>query len=259
MEQTSSPVFATQALPLRAQLSELFSRAEVSESSEDILAVVVPDSNLVSGGDTAACVYKQLDSGRYETVIILSSSQIGGKKQISICSLGDYASPLGSVRVDDTLRNELCDEDDDIFLDDHGHFQGRGVDVQLPFLQSRLEEFTLIPIVMGVEESDYCEELGHAIGEIMFNRSVLLVVCAELVGGSAKVVSRFRQALESYDVEGFSSMVYRDGDLRVRGKGPLLVAMLAAKYRKADTIRILNMDAPEEGKPGYIGAIISRS
>jgi len=258
MEPSIRPVFATQATPLQRQLSSLFAGAEARPSETKVLAVVVPDSNLASGGKTAANVYQSLDQSSYDTVVIISAARVESNKEISICSLDEYVSPLGAVSIDDTLRNELCDEDDDIFLDDSGHFQGRGVDVQLPFLQSKLESFSIIPIVMGVESPEYCEELGHAIGEIMFNRSVLVVVCAELLEAGERELAAFRSGLESFDVDGLMTLMNREDGLRVRGKGPLLVAMIATRYRRADGFHILNLDKPQDGHPGYIGALIAR-
>ena len=258
MEPSIRPVFATQATPLQQQLSSLFASSEAMPSEPEVLAVVVPDSNLASGGKTAANVYQSLDKSVYDTVVIISSAGVESKKEISICSLDEYVSPLGAVSIDDTLRNELCDEDDDIFLDDSGHFQGRGVDVQLPFLQSKLESFTIIPIVMGVESPEYCEELGHAIGEIMFNRSVLVVVCSELLEAGESELTTFRTCFESLDVDGLATLMNREDGLRVRGKGPLLVAMIATRYRRAEEVHVLTMDLPQDGNPGYIGALISR-
>lgn len=252
--------YATQEAPLHAQVQSLLAEATPVELDFRVSAIVVPDSNLVQGGPVSAAVYAAIRSLDIETVIVIAPSprHIQDFKRIGICSLDDYRSPLGVVSVDEKVRNELCDEDDDIFIDDTGHFHQTGMDVQLPFLQSVLGDFKVVPLVMGSESLDFCKELGNAVGEIMFNRPTLVVACADIESASEAGLRDFRDALESLNLDKLHRVLNRESDIVVRGKGAVLTAILAAVHRRANAVRIANMHAPEPGNPGFAGVLIGR-
>ncbi len=251
-------IYATQPRPLREQIDRLLRAAPEESIPGDIVAAVVPDTNLLEGGRTAAAIYKLLMGRNYDTVIIVAPSHTGSFGRIHICNVDQYRTALGDLRVNDQIRNELCDEDDDIFLDNQGHFHTEGIDVQLPYLQTVLtSSFAVVPIVMGEESPDFCRELGHAIGEIMYSRRALLIATANILEGQEADVEQFRAHLEEGDVSRLMALL-NSGRVRVEGKGPIIVSLIAALYRQADRVRVLNLESPRDGEIGYIGAIMAR-
>src|SRR5690606_19616206 len=114
--------------------------------------------------------------------------------------------------------------DDDIFVSDEGHFHTEGIDVQVPYLQTVLGDFDIVPVVMGNESPEFCRELGHAIGEVMYNRRALVVAAADVVAASAEYFAAFCERFEAQDVSGLMAML-NSGRVEVEGKGALLVAM----------------------------------
>ncbi len=251
-------VYATQPRLLRDQIDELLRAASPQPVRGDVVAAIVPDANLLSGGGVAADVYSTLKGSRYDTVILVEPSHGGAFGRIHVCEVDEYRTVMGNLRVDDQVRNELCDEDDDIFLSNAGHFHSQGIDVQLPFLQTVLESsFDVVPIVMGEETPDFCRELGQAIGEIMYSRRALLVATANVLEAGEDVVGTFRDLLENRDVSRLMALL-NSGRFRMEGKGPVLVALIAAVHRRANHVQILDVKPPENGQPGYVGAVITR-
>lgn len=251
-------VYATQPRPLRNQIEQLLRSTTKSPIDGDVVAVIVPDDNLLIGGGIAADVYKVLEGRSYDTVIVVAPSHTGDFGRIHVCSVDDYHTALGNLRVNDQIRNELCDEDDDIFLDNEGHFHTEGVDVQLPFLQTVLKgEFDIVPVVMGDESPDFCRELGHAVGEVMYSRRALVVATADILEGDAAEIEQFQALLATSDVSRLMALL-NSGKVRMEGRGPVLVALIAALHRKADKVHILDVKNPENGRSGYVGAVIAR-
>jgi AmmeMemoRadiSam system protein B len=189
-------------------------------------------------------------------VILISPSHSGSFRRINVCSLDEYQTPLGAVRVSGRLRDELCDEDDDIFVGDEGHFTPSGAYVQLPFLQVLLKDFNVVPIVMGAETPDMCRELGHAVGEVMYNQATLVVACANIQSAGQEELERLGGYLKQRDVSGLMQ-VMNSNAIQVEGKGAILVAMLAAMHRRASNVHLLELTAPANGTPGFIGAVIT--
>lgn len=250
-------VYATQPSPLRQQIQTLLDRATRYDIEGEILCAVVPDTNRMSGGGVAADVYGTLRGRSYDTVIIVAPSHTGSFDRMNICSVDTYRTPLGDLRVNDVVRNELCDEDDDIFLDDQGHYHIEGIDVQLPNLQSVLDEFDIVPIVMGEESPEYCRELGSALGEIMYDGRTLLIATADILEATDESLERFQAAFASRDVSTLMALLNSE-TVRVEGKGPLLVALIAGMHRRATHAQVLRKQAPLNGDPGFVGAVLYR-
>ena len=51
--------------------------------------------------------------------------------------------------------------------DARAHSREHSLEVQLPFLQHELGQFTFVPICLGAHRYDYCEEVGRAIAEVV--------------------------------------------------------------------------------------------
>ncbi len=251
------PVYPTQPKPLRSHIQLLLDRASAPRIDGEILALIVPDNNLLAGGAVAAQIYKTVARETYDTVVLISPSHSGSFEKITICSLDSYRTPLGDLPVNVEVCNELCDEDDDIFLDDTGHFHTLGVDVQLPFLQVMHGSFKIVPIVMGNERPAFCTELGTAVGEVMFNRRTLVVASVDIVRSTPESLETLKRLFEQGDVAGLSALL-NGSEIEVRGKGGLMVALIAALHRRARHMRVLSTDLPDSSHPGFFGAILYR-
>jgi MEMO1 family protein len=250
-------VYPTQPEPLQIQINELLEAAQPVHVEGTPIAVIVPDTNLLTGGEVAAGVYASLRDHRFETVVLISPSHSGSFQRLNICSVDRYVTPMGSVEVNDSVRNELCDEDDDIFLDDTGHFHTEGVDVQLPFLQTVLDGFDIVPIVMGDESPDLCRELGSAVGEVMYNRRTLLVATADVLEAGDEAMRKLEEALKTLDTTRLMSLL-NGSEIVVEGKGAMIVSALAALHRNANRVTFVKPVAPKGDEPGFIGVIFSR-
>lgn len=255
----SRPVgYATQPKALRGQITKLLQDAPETAVEGTVCALIVPDSNALAGGPVAAEVYKALQGHSFETVILIAPSRTGAFEKLSICSPDTYHTPLGELEINDQVRNELCDEDDDIYLDDTGHFQSHGIDVQLPFLQAVLGDFDIVPIVMGEESPAFCRELGNAVGEIMYNRPTLVVASADLLASTDEDLERFREFFEGKDVSRLMTLLNSE-QVKMAGRGPVVVALLAALHRRANQAKLMTTMLPNENGPGFLGAMVWRS
>ena len=260
MSLATRAVYPSQPTPLRSHLDALLAEAELPADldADALIGIVVPDSNRASGGATAATAYQLLRGASLDTAIVISPSHNGEFGRLSICQTDTYHTPLGGVPVNDHLRNELCDEDDDIFLDDTGHYHTEGADVQLPFLQAMLGgDFDAVPIVMGEESPAFCRELGHAVGEILYGQRAVLVGSADVVGAEPGALDALRDAIETFNESELMHLLGGE-KVQVEGMGALIVTLIAAKARGATAARVLSLDPPAAGAPGAIAIAFTR-
>lgn len=252
------PVYSTQPASLVQEVEALLRDARPEPIQGELLALIVPDSNLKSGGPIAAEAYKLLEGRDIKLVLIVAPSHDGSFDRLAICKVDAYHTPLGSVPVNDALRNELCDEDDDIFIDDRGHYHTEGVDVQLPFLQHVLGDgFSIVPIVMGSETPALCRELGQAIGEVMYGHRALVVASADLLKVEDDAMERFEAALENFDTTTLLHLLGSER-IKVEGMGAVIATVLAAQRRRANRARVLRFIAPEGDEIGALACALWR-
>ena len=260
MSLATRAVYPTQPSALRQLLDELLSEASPADDipKDSLVGLIVPDSNRTASGATAAAAYSLLRGADLDTVLIISPSHNGAFGRLSICQTDCYHTTLGEVPVNDHLRNELCDEDDDIFLDDTGHYHTEGADVQLPFLQRLLGDgFDTVPIVMGEEGPAYCRELGGAVGEVMYGKHAVVVGSCDLIAGDADGFERLRAAVEAFNESELMHLLGSE-TVTVEGMGALITTLIAAKARGANAARVLALEAPDSGTPGALAAAFWR-
>ena len=251
-------VYSSQPAALAQEVDGLLRDAQPDAIEGELLALIVPDSNLRSGGPISAEAYKLLKGREVDLVIVVAPSHDGTFDRLSICKVDTYRTPLGDVQVNDAIRNELCDEDDDIFLDDQGHYHTEGVDVQLPFLQHVLGEgFTVVPIVMGGETPALCRELGTAVGEVMYGHNALVIASADLIDIEGDAMERFETALADFDTTALMHLLGSE-QVKVEGMGAVIVAVLAAQHRRANRARVLHLTEPDGDNIGALACALWR-
>ncbi len=252
--------YPTEPEALRRHIDTLLAEATPDDDVADglLIGLVAPDSNVASNGPAAAAAFRQIQDAGIECVVVVSPSHHGAFGRLSIPPASSFSTPLGEVPVSDHLRNELCDEDDDIYIDQDGHDTIGGADVQVPFLQRALDGFEVVPVVMGEESPAFCRELGNAVGEVMYGHRALVLGSCELLGGDTEALDRLRDAIERFDE---SELMYLMGSetVRMTGMGALISTLLASRARGATHARILALTPPDGDAPGALACAFWRA
>ena len=148
---------------LRAQVDECFAAAPPTDRTETFIGAVVPHAGLMYSGHVAAAFYSQADLPR--RLIILCPNHTGAGHFAAINSQGAWRTPFGDVPIDSALAAALMAKTRLLRDDSAAHAREHSLEVQLPFLQSRLEEFSFVPICLGAPRYEVCEEIGTAIAD----------------------------------------------------------------------------------------------
>jgi len=162
-EQVRQPVVAGSWYPSdKTELTKLVDRllreASPPTLAQAPIALISPHAGIRFSGPVAACAYKALPRQRYGRVVVLGISHRMGRlyRGASVpADLAGYQTPLGRVPVDqDACRNLLANK---LFRDlPQADRQEHSVEIQLPFLQRVLGDFTLVPLLVGqCQQQDY--------------------------------------------------------------------------------------------------------
>ncbi len=141
-------------------------------------ALVVPHAGYVYSGSTAAAAYRWVEPLRdvIERVVLLGPSHHHWIPAMALPSADAFDSPLGTVPVDDEARKVALTLPR-VVVDDRAHALEHSLEVQLPFLQTVLDDFSLLPIAVGDVTG---AEVAAVIGELWGGSETLIVVSTDL-------------------------------------------------------------------------------
>lgn len=112
--------------------------------------LIVPHAGYIYSGSTAAYAYRHIKPyGEGITrVVLMGPAHRVPLRGLAIPSMSQFSSPLGDINLDEQNLEKL-EALDFVSVNDTAHALEHSLEVQLPFLQSVLNEFTLTPIIVG--------------------------------------------------------------------------------------------------------------
>ena len=149
---------------LRRQVEDCY-RALSGTERRPFIGAMVPHAGLMYSGSVAAAFYACAELPR--RFIILCPNHTGAGHFAAINSGGDWRTPMGSVPVDVPLAKALMARCPLLAEDVRAHAREHSLEVQLPFLQRELSQFSFVPLCLGAHRYDYCEQIGRAIAEVI--------------------------------------------------------------------------------------------
>jgi AmmeMemoRadiSam system protein B len=112
--------------------------------------VIVPHAGYEYSGAVAAHAYARLSGRRDQVkrVVLIGPAHRAALRAMALPGVDAFETPLGQVPLDQAATADL-DGLTQVRRDDLPHAGEHSLEVQLPFLQEVLDEFTLVPIVAG--------------------------------------------------------------------------------------------------------------
>ncbi len=163
---------------LTAQVQALLAHAVPGEASAPPKALIVPHAGYLYSGAVAASAYAQLQPWREQIrrVILLGPSHRAMFPGVAVPGAAAFATPLGEVMLDHDAVFALAKRSN-MQVDDRPHAQEHALEVQLPFLQTVLGHFRLLPLLAGMIEPQALAEILNALwGE----EETLIMVSSDL-------------------------------------------------------------------------------
>ena len=129
-------------------------------------AIIVPHAGYIYSGGTAGRAYARLVplAGRIRRVVLLGPCHRVSVRGLAVPTVQAFATPLGSIPLDRAALDALADLPQ-VVASDAAHAQEHSLEVQLPFLQSVLGRFELVPLAVGdASAADVAEVLERLWG-----------------------------------------------------------------------------------------------
>ena len=150
---------------LRGMIEKFLADAEPGRHPK---AMIAPHAGYIYSGPIAASVYKRINPEKISRVVLIGPSHRVPLRGVAGSSASFWRTPLGDVPVE-------CPPF--VPVNDAAHEQEHSLEVQVPFLQEVLGDFTLIPLVAGEASA---EEVAGILERLWGGLETLVVISSDL-------------------------------------------------------------------------------
>ena len=170
--------YSASSAELGRQVDELLAAAASRSRAPAPKALIVPHAGYVYSGPIAASAYAQIRSqrGRIRRVVLLGPVHRVPVRGLALPGVESFATPLGEVPVDAEAVAALRDLPQ-VIESPLAHAAEHSLEVQLPFLQRALGEFSLLPLAVGDASA---EEVAEVLDRLWGGDETLVVVSSDL-------------------------------------------------------------------------------
>ncbi len=119
-------------------------------SGVPLRAMIVPSAGLTFAAKTALLAYQQIRNRNYSRVIILGASHFFRFTGVGMTEVDAYQSLNGNIPVDKRAV-EYLGTGFDFHIHEEAFAKEYSIEVQLPYLQHFLQDFQILPLIVGTK------------------------------------------------------------------------------------------------------------
>lgn len=141
-------------------------------------ALIVPHAGYIYSGPVAANAYARIRAGRglIKRVVLLGPVHRVPVRGLALPEAGAFATPLGVVPLDKVAVNAIA-QLPQVVISGPAHALEHSLEVQLPFLQKTLLDFSLVPLAVGDATP---EEVAEVLERLWGGPETLIVISSDL-------------------------------------------------------------------------------
>lgn len=257
---------------LSSQVKHLLDTEPAAKVAGEIVGMVAPHAGYIYSGMSAAAGYRLLRGHKYDVVVVVAPSHSAFFGGVAVFKGGSYQTPLGVIYTDLDLASDMGNIHPKVVLSNEGHSGGarpeHSLEVQLPFLQTALGDFRLVPLVMGSQEFDVAVALGEVLASTLVGKKALIVASSDLshyhsAKEAEKMDSGVQEAIERYDWKLLHDRI-TSRHSEACGAGPIMACMYASRRLGASTAEVISythsgmVSGDDKEVVGYLSAVFSK-
>jgi AmmeMemoRadiSam system protein B len=141
-------------------------------------AVIAPHAGYVYSGPVAGHAFGALgqEASRISRVVVIGPAHFVPIRGLALPSAEAFRTPLGDLPLDNDAIEAICDLPQ-VQEADAPHRPEHALEVELPFLQTVLDDFALVPLVVGDATP---EEVAKVLDRLWDGPETLLVISSDL-------------------------------------------------------------------------------
>ncbi|HZE89264.1 MAG TPA: AmmeMemoRadiSam system protein B [Verrucomicrobiae bacterium] len=205
--------------------------------------IVVPHAGYMYSGAIAGAVYAAAELPR--RLVLIGPNHTGLGRPISIMNRGAWLTPLGAARIDEALADLILDSANIVEADPAAHHAEHSLEVQIPFLQARVGDFTFAPICVGTGRRADLLTLAAAIAGAAstLDEPIGLVISTDMTHYEPAEAARVKdwkaiRRMETLDGDGLHRVV-REEEISMCGYAAAAAGLLALRRLGASRAEVV--------------------
>jgi len=236
--------YSAQKETLQREVAMFLENSQAVDIVTRVYGLVAPHAGFMYSGGVAARAYRQIVDRQFDVVVVIAPSHRVYFEEVSIYNGAAYETPMGVIPIDTALAAQIAESNPRLIYSGIGHdIDEHALEVQLPFLQHVLENFTLIPVVMGDQSAANIEALAAALAENLKGRNALIVASSDLSHYHSYDKAVLLDKVVVEDINNFDDQKLArdlaDGVCEMCGGGPVLATMKACRLLGANKSKVL--------------------
>jgi len=141
-------------------------------------ALIAPHAGYIYSGPVAASAYATLAplATRIRRVVLLGPTHRVAVRGLALPGVHAFDTPLGRIMLDTEAARSIA-RLPQVTISAEAHALEHSLEVQLPFLQSVLPDFTLLPLAVGMATPD---EVAEVLDALWGGEETLIVISSDL-------------------------------------------------------------------------------
>jgi MEMO1 family protein len=207
-------------------------------------ALVVPHAGYIYSGVVAAETFSSAQLPK--RFIILGPNHSGRGAELALSPAAAWRTPLGEVKIDQEMNQELMRSDPDIRQDASAHLKEHSIEVQIPIIQALADPGVKISaICIGTVEYTKLEALGHALAKAIQSSQepVLMIASSDMNHYEDAATAKVKDTLAInqmtvLDPEGLYRTVL-ENEITMCGFAPAVAVLIACRDLGASSGRLI--------------------
>jgi MEMO1 family protein len=219
---------------LADMVKDFMASAESATVDGKLIALIAPHAGYQFSGHVAAYAYRHLKERNIDTVILIGPSHEAAVNGAAVFTAGRMRTPLGDVRINEQIARSLVDGKAQVTADPSAFKNEHSLEVQLPFLQATLKNFTIVPILIGQPTRECFDSLTRSLTAVLGkNQNVILIASTDLshyhsYQKAKRLDSRVGDAVTRMSLEDLEHQLH-SGECEMCGGYPVLFTMSVAR------------------------------
>jgi len=219
---------------LIGMVNGFLTKADFSPVDGKLIALIAPHAGYEFSGQVAAYAYRRLKERDVDTVVLIGPSHYASFSGVAVYTGGGMKTPLGTVKVNTRIAKSLIDERAQVSADPAAFDKEHSLEVQLPFLQTALKEFTIVPVLIGQPTRASFDSLTRRLETVLRkNKNAIILASTDLShyhddGAARTMDAKVIDAVSRMSVEDLEQLL-SSGEGEMCGGYPVIFTMAVAR------------------------------
>lgn len=172
--------YPSSAKDLKNMVENDLAQAPQKQFDGEIIGLIVPHAGYQYSGPIAAAGFKQIQGKTYKRVVVMGISHQVPIHGAALSTKDVYHTPLGDIPIDTAAVKTILKKYSWASDDQNPYKVEHSLEVELPFLQTTLKNFILVPLLIGMGDKNTFDDIATALNSEFPDNDTLFVASTDL-------------------------------------------------------------------------------